>query len=161
MKYFFKKISFVFLLFSGARVFAQNGTVAGGGDANGSGGSASYSYGQVVYTTNTNAVGSVAQGVQQTYEITVITDLSETFEIASELNAYPNPTPDRLTLAVKNTGHTDLRYELCDILGRLLVSEKVEADKTLISLENFKQGSYLLKLVSGTKEVKTFKIIKN
>jgi hypothetical protein len=39
-----------------------------GGEATGSGGSVSYSVGQVVYTTNTGINGSVAQGVQQPYE---------------------------------------------------------------------------------------------
>lgn len=40
-----------------------------GGDAIGSGGTVAYSVGQVVYTTNTDASGTVNQGVQQAYEI--------------------------------------------------------------------------------------------
>src|SRR6056297_978638 len=50
---------------------AQQAMPASGGDASGSGGFVSYSVGQVVYTTHTGANGSVAQGVQQTYEIAV------------------------------------------------------------------------------------------
>ncbi|MFM2191538.1 MAG: hypothetical protein RLZZ118_495, partial [Bacteroidota bacterium] len=44
---------------------AQQATTATGGDATGSGGSAAYSVGQIVYTTHTGTTGSVAQGVQQ------------------------------------------------------------------------------------------------
>lgn len=48
---------------------AQESVNATGGNASGSGGSASYSVGQVVYTTNTGTNGTVAQGVQQPFEI--------------------------------------------------------------------------------------------
>jgi hypothetical protein len=50
-------------------VQAQEYTTASGGNATGSGGTVTYSVGQVVYTTQTSAAGSVAQGVQQPYEI--------------------------------------------------------------------------------------------
>ena len=56
---------------------AQTSVNATGGDASGSGGSVSYSVGQVVYTTNTGTSGSVAQGVQQPYEISVVTAIEE------------------------------------------------------------------------------------
>ena len=48
---------------------AQESANASGGDASGSGGTVAYSVGQVVYTTNTDASGTVSQGVQQPYEI--------------------------------------------------------------------------------------------
>ena len=44
---------------------AQDAIPATGGDATGSGGSASYTVGQIGYTTNTGTNGSVAEGVQQ------------------------------------------------------------------------------------------------
>jgi hypothetical protein len=60
------------LTFSLSTIHAQEAIPAGGGNASGSGGSASYSVGQVVYTTNTGTNGSAAQGVQQPYEISVV-----------------------------------------------------------------------------------------
>jgi len=48
---------------------AQETIPASGGKASGSGGTASYSFGQVVYTTYTGTNGLVAQGVQQPFEI--------------------------------------------------------------------------------------------
>ena len=54
---------------------AQESVNAYGGDAKGSGGTVAYSVGQIVYTTHTGATGSVAQGVQQAYEISVVTGI--------------------------------------------------------------------------------------
>jgi len=48
---------------------AQESVNAAGGNASGSGGTVSYTVGQVVYTTKTGTNGSVAEGVQQAYEI--------------------------------------------------------------------------------------------
>ena len=44
---------------------AQESVNATGGDASGSGGSVSYSVGQITYQTHTGINGSVAEGVQQ------------------------------------------------------------------------------------------------
>ena len=56
---------------------AQEAPNASGGNGSGSGGSASYSMGQIVYTTNKGTNGSVAQGIQQPFEISVITAINE------------------------------------------------------------------------------------
>ena len=56
-------------LFFSIELQAQEIPIASGAVATGIGGSSSYTVGQVVYTTNTGSNGSVAQGVQQPYEI--------------------------------------------------------------------------------------------
>ena len=61
--------SVAFLLLGLGGLQAQQSPTATGGEATGTGGTASYSVGQVVYTTNTGTNGSMAQGVQQPYEI--------------------------------------------------------------------------------------------
>lgn len=47
--------------------FAQRGNVSSGGNATGSGGSVSYSVGQVFFSSNSGASGSINQGVQQSF----------------------------------------------------------------------------------------------
>lgn len=54
--------------------YAQQASTASGGNASGSGGSASYSVGQTAYTVS-NGNGSVSQGVQQPFEISIVTDI--------------------------------------------------------------------------------------
>lgn len=91
----------VLLLGLGLTAQAQQATTDTGGNASGSGGSVAYSVGQIVYTTNTSTNGSVAQGVQQPYEISIVLGI-DNHSINLELTAYPNPTAHFLTLNVGN-----------------------------------------------------------
>ena len=78
MRYRKLKLSAALLLgFGLTGLQAQTSVNAIGGDATGSGGSVSYSVGQVVYTTNKGTNGSVVEGVQQPYEILVVTAIKE------------------------------------------------------------------------------------
>ena len=63
-----KKTVFVFivLLIRFASIQAQQSVVASGGEASGTGGTMSFSAGQVLYSTYFGSNGSVIQGVQQT-----------------------------------------------------------------------------------------------
>ena len=144
---------------------AQEGINATGGNATGSGGSASYSVGQVVYTTNTGANGTVAQGVQQPFEISVVVGIHET-GINLSISAYPNPTKENLILLVSNTGQsnydlTHFSYRLCDIQGKVLQNVKITDEQTNIVMHNLAPAVYFVNVLDGNKKVKTFKIIKN
>jgi len=139
---------------------AQTSFNATGGDASGSGGTVSYSVGQVGYTTNTGTNGSVAQGVQQPYEISVVTAIEESNGINLSVSAYPNPTTDYLTLEVKEFDMTNLGFQLYDMNGKLLQNEKIFDNQTSIDMRNLVPASYFVKVIQENKEVKTFKIIK-
>ena len=140
---------------------AQNAIPASGGNASGGGGTASYSVGQVVYTTNTSSSGSVAQGVQQPYEISVITGIEQAEYISLVCSVYPNPVSDFLTLKVEDYDIKDLSYRLFDARGNLLESKKVIGYETTISMANLLPAIYFLKVIDNREEIKTFKIIKN
>ena len=162
MKYKKLKLSAVLLLGLGLTgLQAQTSVNATGGDALGSGGSASYSVGQVVYTTNTGTNGSVAQGVQQAFEISVVTGLEEAKGINLSVSAYPNPTTDYLTLEVKDVELLNLHFQMYDMNGKLLQNEKITGNQTSIVMSNLVPATYFVKVIQGNKEVKTFKIIKN
>ena len=159
-----KRLKLSALLFLGLGLTglqAQESVNATGGDALGSGGSASYSVGQVVYTTNTGTNGSVAQGVQQAFEISVVTGLEEAKGINLSVSAYPNPTTDYLTLEVKDVELLNLHFQLYDMNGKLLQNEKITGNQTSIVMSNLLPATYFVKVIQGNKEVKTFKIIKN
>jgi len=152
----------VFLLFGFETTFqAQNSIPTSGGNASGSGGSVSYSIGQVVYTTNTSITyGSVAQGVQQPFEISVITGTEEAKDITLVCSVYPNPASDFLTLETENYDNKSLSYKLFDNNGKLLESNKVTSNETIILIANLLPNLYFLKVIDNGKEIKTFKIIK-
>ena len=159
-----KRLKLSALLFLGLGLTglqAQESVNATGGDALGSGGSASYSVGQVVYTTNTGTNGSVAQGVQQPFEISIVTGIEEAKGINLSVSAYPNPTTDYLTLSIGEFDISNLSYQLYDMNGKLLQNEKITGNQTSIAMGNLVPANYFVKVIQGNKEVKTFKIIKN
>ena len=156
------KLSAVLLLGLGLTgLQAQTSINATGGDVTGGGGSASYSVGQVVYTTNTGTSGSVAQGVQQAFEISVVTAIEEAKGINLSVTAYPNPTTDYLTLRIDEFEISNLSFQLYDMNGKLLQNEKITGNQTSIVMSNLVPATYFVKVIQGSKEVKTFKIIKN
>lgn len=139
---------------------AQEAIPATGANASGSGGSVSYSIGQLVYTTITGTSGSVAQGVQQPFEISVATGIEEAKGIKLILSVYPNPTKHYLTLSVSEFETSNLSYQLYNISGNLLETKMIEGNLTSVLMNNLLPATYLLKVVQGDKEIKTFKIIK-
>ena len=154
------KASAVFLLLGLGGLHAQEATTATGGEASGTGGTASYSVGQVAYTTNTGTNGSVAQGVQHSYEISTIVGI-DVKNINPELSVYPNPTTDILTLKVENHDNGNLAYLLFDNNGKLLKRQKLNESTTTIQMTGLVPATYFLKIINYQKGIKTFKIIKN
>jgi hypothetical protein len=154
-----KKFALLLLGLVITTVQAQQGITVTGGGASGSGGTAAYSVGQVFYTTSTGTGGSVAQGMQQAYEIATILGLEER-QISLNMVAYPNPTTDYLTLSIGNTELSSLRFQLYDGTGKLIESKKITSTSETIEMGSLASALYFLKVVNNNKEVKTFKIFK-
>jgi hypothetical protein len=142
-------------------VHAQEAILATGGKTSGSDGSVSYSVGQVVYTLNTGTNGSIAPGVQQPYEISIVSELEEATGINLLISVYPNPVTELLILKILAVDKVNLWYELYGINGQLLENKRIITDETVISLNNLVSSAYLLKIINGDQELKSFKIIKN
>ena len=141
---------------------AQESIPASGGEAAGEGGSVSYTVGQIVYHTHTGTTGSVSEGVQQPYEISVITGIEES-GISLNISAFPNPTTDYLILKIADDAFQETRYTMAlyDVNGRIIKQQFIVANETTIDMADLHPATYLLKVVNDNQEVKTFKIIKN
>lgn len=161
----FKKLSAVTLLIFGlSNLQAQEVIPATGGNACGGSGSASYTVGQIVYTTNQGTGGNtVAQGVQQPYEISVVTGIEEAKDINLSVLAYPNPTSDYLTVKVdaSTLSTQSMQYQVFDINGKLIQTVKVTGQETQIQTSQLVPAHYFVKVLDNKKEIKVFKIIKN
>lgn len=140
---------------------AQTSVNATGSDATGSGGSASYSVGQVVYTTNNETSGSVSQGIQQPYEILGVTTIDEAKGITLAVSVYPNPTTDYLTLEMTELEPSNFSFQLYDTNGKLLKNEKITGKQTNIAMSSLAPATYFVNVIQNNKEIKKFKIIKN
>ncbi len=161
-------ILFSLLALNISSIRAQEAIAASGGNASGSSGSVSYTVGQIVYTTSTGTNGSALQGVQQPFEIYVVTAVEKAKGISLNIMAYPNPVIDFLQLKVEtndNISLSTLTFSLYDISGKLIEIKKVESNETNILMGNLAPSTYFLKVLqtkngSSQQEIKTFRIIK-
>lgn len=139
---------------------AQQSANSSGGNATGSGGTVSYSIGQVEFNSNSGSSGSIAQGVQHAYEIFTVGINETTLNIS--LTAFPNPTTDNLTLQINDYKNEKLTYQLFDIQGKLITNGQVISTQTKINTISLQSATYFIHLVNHeNKKVQSFKIIKN
>lgn len=153
-------IALLFCCFSFAE--SQTATPAAGGELRGSGGTASFTIGQTVYKTHSSATASASDGVQQVYGIEVI-GIDDNNSIELECKAFPNPVHSELTLRLGD-GCSDpslFTYKLFALGGQQLEEKKLSAKETQIDVSTFASGTYFLKVLTGNKEVKVFKFVKN
>ena len=142
-------------------LFAQQGNLAAGGNASGTGGTASFSIGQIFYSSPSGTTHKIIQGLQQPYEISVITSVKEKVAaINLTASVFPNPAVDNFTLKVENSELKNLSFELYNAQGQILLSKKVETEETPIELSNLASSYYILRVHDGNQAIKTFKITK-
>lgn len=139
---------------------AQEAIPATGGNATGSGGSASYTVGQVAYTTSSSPSISVSQGVQQAYEI-----LTSTIEVISanklKLEAYPNPTAHAISLSIGNYSGERLTYQLYDYKGAKILRKELNSSQAEVDLHGLAAGVYTLTVFHNNSLIETLRIVKN
>jgi len=154
-----KTIYIIFIsLFIHLNVFAQNTILSSSNKAIGATGLATYSIGQLVYTTTASESGSVSNGVQQPFEIINLI-INDQNILDTKITVYPNPSIDYLILEINDTLNK-LNYYLYDSIGRLLTKKTITKNKTIINLKSFPTDSYLLKITNSNQILKTIKIIK-
>ena len=156
-----RKLITIFLLsFALTGMKAQQSADAAGGMATGSGGSASYSVGQVSFINITNSNGYINEGVQQPYEFFTV-GIKENNNISLSYSVYPNPTASTVNLKIENENLENLSFQLYDISGKLLINRKITNNETAIQMGSFANANYFLKITDNNKIVQTIKIIKN
>jgi hypothetical protein len=153
----------LFLLVVFAKTNAQQSVVAAGGDATGSGGTSSFSIGQVVYTTETGSGTTITQGVQQPFEIFTV-GIDNFPDITLKMSVYPNPTLSLVNLTIESFNELKDKSLLCkltDINGKLINHLEITSSETQVNMEVLAAGTYFLSITNSAKTIKTFKIIKN
>ena len=153
-------ISFIFMLHAGFLVHSQTAIPVSGGMAAGTGGSLSTTFGQVFYTISSGETGTVLQGMQQPYEISVLRFDESGKRITLQYRAFPNPTTDFLYLEIENYTGESLSYFLFDMEGKVLENNLISGPETRISMENRIAGVYFIRVLGNEYESISFKIIK-
>lgn len=159
MKKFFISI---FLVLATMVAMAQASVVAAGGNFMGYQGTMSFSVGQIACKSVKSDAGSLYEGVQQPFQISVI-GIDEYPEITLQAMVFPNPTINSVQLKIEtDLPETEINFEavLMNMNGQFLQTVKVNTLQTVIHLESYAEGVYLLKVLSGRTDLKTFRIVK-
>ncbi|MBN2480759.1 MAG: T9SS type A sorting domain-containing protein [Bacteroidales bacterium] len=151
----------VFLLLCTNGMQAQETVAVSGGSVTGSGGTVSYTVGQVAYSANTSTTGTITQGVQQPYEIFIVTSMEENEGIRLEMVVYPNPASHYVKLKIEDYKPENLTYQLYDVNGSLLQNGEIINNETVIPTGDLVPAEYYLKVTDSHNELIIFKIIKN
>ena len=161
MKHFIPTFSILLACMSFQQTaLGQESITATGGTATGTGGKATYTIGQVIYTEITGGDFFIIQGVQQPYEISIVTAIENTRKINLEFKAYPNPVSGILKLTVRPLEDDNMRFRLFDVNGVTLWDKKINAAETEIFMNDLTPAIYYLSVSKDNIEVKVFKIVK-
>ena len=109
--------------------------------------------------TITAAQSGSARSAIKPYDILTVTDASPANEIS--LSADTNSIPDNLILGIGGNPAAQYNIILYDVSGKLLLESITKGSATTLSMALFLPSTYLLKVLEGTNEVRTFRIIKN
>lgn len=140
-------------------ILAQNTLITSGNYVSGSGGTASYSLGQIIQEKTTGTNGSAIQGIQFNFYDTSLSiiDLATNLEISS----YPNPTTSILNIELNDFKPNIIEYRLYNISGNQIKTGLITNRITKININNLPIATYILKVKNKkNQKEKTFKIIK-
>lgn len=143
-------------------VFAQSAVVSAGGTASGSGGSATYTVGQIAIDRAEGNGKYIIEGVQQPYEIQIV-GVNEYPGITLEAIVFPNPTQHSVQLRISNYIIPDygLKAQLYDANGKLLRIFTISDLESKIDMEEYPTATYQLRVMDNARLLKTFKIVKH
>lgn len=149
---------FIIVLLLGSVVCAQEVISSSGATQTTSEIEISWTLGELVIETNSAGSNTLTQGFHQS-KLTV-TSVPEVHILEIELEVFPNPSHDFLIIQFEELVD-GAAYSLFDITGKLIERELITSTRTVIQLEKYSSGQYILKLTKNFKEpLKTFQILK-
>ena len=148
---------FVFFVLSFVPSFGQYSISTTVGHFKSSGGSTSFTVGQVVYVLKKGNGTYLNEGVQQIY--TKKTTPIEELVYLKEVLLYPNPTQETFTLIMSTKEDVLVGYTIMDYLGKEIRNGNILSEKSEISLVDLPSGNYFISLKSK-KENRIFKMVK-
>jgi hypothetical protein len=140
--------SFLFLL--GGGIQAQEVIASAGAEVESTGGSMSYTIGEMVVTSTINDDGALTQGYQQGFLTPTAID-----EIPAELelSLYPNPASDFIIIESKSL--TDFeQITMYDMSGRLIWSQDGNNsidNRLTVDFTGHAAGNYIIRLADSDK----------
>jgi len=75
-----------------------------------------------------------------------------------QITVFPNPVQDELSIVVENP--QGLSFRMFDMMGRLLKSDQIQTETTLVNMQNFAAGAYVLHIIQNGQTIQSFQIVK-
>jgi hypothetical protein len=156
----YKKGNFLLLtlLFCTYLVNAQKAITRGGVNIVSMSGNMSFVVGQVDYI-NTGNTATMSQGVLQVYNrlpITYVFNIDNT----NTIQAWPNPVITDLIIKIDGKPVTDISYQILDLNGQLVENNRIVSSNTIINMQKYPSGIYIINVIYSNKKSVKFKIIK-
>ena len=120
--------------------------------------SISWTLGETVIETFGSSDLILTQGFQQ--PILTVSTFIEDPGLDFQIAAFPNPTREHVNISIDLLQADDLIYQVYDMQGRFIISDRLEGTQTRIAFDDFNPGTYFIRIIHNEKPVKTFKIIK-
>ena len=154
----YRKILTILFCFWSVLLFAQQQEVisSAGTSFDNSTGSISFTIGECISSTLTSSGVILTQGFQQSK--LVIIDNNTNRPLGIGIVAYPNPTKEFVTLKIDKS--QDFSFVLYNLTGKVIEKKNIVSSEIKIDFDYLDPSAYILKVLKGNEEVKTFKIIK-
>jgi hypothetical protein len=150
----------LFGMIASGGILAQSDVVSTGGNASSAAGTVSYTVGQNSANILDAPGHSIYEGVQQPYELFVVSITSDQDKGLS-VEVFPNPTSTNLILRILSPEFSSTtRYSITDVNGILRTSQVFAGDEIMIPMMEYSAGTYFLTLFQGETTVHQFKILK-
>lgn len=143
------------LLFLGS-THAQEVISSQGESYSNANGSIDFTIGETIIATGTDGSYDVTQGFHQSnWNFVGLDDQEPSFEAT----IYPNPTVE--VLNIKVTVFDNIHYIMYDANGKIVSTDVLSSEITVINVANLVKGSYSVSLFDTDENlIKTFKLIK-
>jgi hypothetical protein len=89
------------------------------------------------------------------------TGLNSPTAAKTEVNVFPNPSLNLITVSIKQQGSVVSSLVLFNSLGQAVKTISNPQNEVVLDLGNFEAGIYLLQVNSENEAIKTIKVIKN
>ena len=97
--------------------------------------------------------------VNQSLEITEGQTLSSEIYSLDQINVFPNPAEDYITVK-SNYSLNDAIISIFDLNGRRVLNYKNGSDDSIINVSDLSAGEYILRIITSSQDIYSKKIIK-
>ena len=140
-------------------IFSQSAIATSSNDITTESGSISYSVGQIAYSEVNGANFSIIEGVQQPYEITIVSSNVD-YVNDQKIDIYPNPVTESLIIETK-LGQGRQSYVLRGVDGRIYLRDDIYSALEVVPMSELIPGTYFLMITQPNRKPIHFKILKH